>query len=124
MKKIILKICFNIINKFLKPNIMSKNIDNIIENIIIPDLLTYRPSLTVRSNEINSITYVLTFPDLKTITIKFEYKDNKVDYQFIDTNINDIFLLSDTLTKLSESLKRQNERITSHFYILIKENTR
>jgi hypothetical protein len=124
MKKYILKICFNIINKLLTPIIMSKSIDNIIRDKVLPSIgfNNFVPIIKTSSPNVNNVLYSIEFPDNTTLDFKIEYLGNRVEYYFNGTTIIRMDMLNDILTKLITQLNKYNTLIEQHFIIQIEEN--
>jgi hypothetical protein len=123
LRNLLLKLCFKIINKYLKTNNMSKNIDNLITSKILPVLnATIIPTLTVSSNTLYEKIYLLEFTQTEKISFTIEYNPNKrLSFYLNECNIKHLENAAKILENLINLLNTNYSEIAAYFEIeLIK----
>lgn len=122
MKKIInnlLRKIFWLLLPLIKEDYMSKSIDDIIERKVIggmKGLGGYNPKIKSKINgEPLSSTYVLEFPDQRTLTFRIRFDQNGLLYFFEDTTIIHLDMLNQILDNLLDRMGRFESEILLHF---------
>jgi hypothetical protein len=126
IKKLLLKLCFKFIDRFLKPNYMSKNIDNLISTRILPyaGINKFNPIIKSVSWQSSYIIYEFSLPDNTFIKIKIDYNltNEIVNFYFLGTDIIDFNILINILQNLINGLKSNSDMIAKYFHIYIQNH--
>ena len=127
IKKYLVKLCFIILNKLLKPIDMYQSINILIATRIAPHVgfHTYRANVIVKSSEINSIVYSFTFPDDIYFDIRLEYlsTEDVLNCDFIGTSIQKLDFLCDVLNNFKRFLEINESEIKKYFIAYIQQLT-
>lgn len=122
MKRIINKLLrkiFWLLLPLIKENYMSKSIDDLIKNSVLKNIKHIHSTVKITVEDdikIHSKLFIVNLNDGTEFSFRLNFDENGVRYEFVNTNIKDLYMLTTILNTLNNSLMMYTVTIEKYFY--------